>query len=60
MDYCQYCNGTLNYMGTLGYREHYNCQGCGLECSCYSEEYINRYNIVNIARRDYYKIMVEG
>ena len=30
---CQFCNGTLNKMGILGNREHYNCQQCGMESS---------------------------
>ena len=31
--YCEYCNGTLNKLGILGNREHYNCQQCGMETS---------------------------
>ena len=31
--FCEYCNGTLNLLGILGNREHYNCQQCGMETS---------------------------
>jgi len=31
--YCELCNGTLNKLGILGNREHYNCQQCGAEHS---------------------------
>ena len=30
---CSICNGTLNLLGVLGSREHYNCQNCGAESS---------------------------
>ena len=31
--YCELCNGTLNKLGILGNREHYNCQQCGADHS---------------------------
>ena len=31
--FCEFCNGTLNKLGILGNREHYNCQQCGMESS---------------------------
>ena len=31
--FCEYCNGTLNLLGVLGNKEHYNCQQCGMETS---------------------------
>jgi len=29
--FCQICNGTLNLLGILGNRVHFNCQNCGME-----------------------------
>jgi hypothetical protein len=31
--FCEICGGTLNKLGILGNREHYNCQQCGMETS---------------------------
>ncbi len=31
--FCEICGGTLNKLGILGNREHYNCQQCGMESS---------------------------
>ena len=39
--FCELCGGTLNLLGVLGDKEHYNCQQCGAEFS------------VNLARRTF-------
>ncbi len=31
--FCEICGGTLNKLGILGNKEHYNCQQCGMESS---------------------------
>ena len=36
--FCQICNGTLNLLGILGDRVHFNCQNCGMEESLTKEE----------------------
>jgi hypothetical protein len=36
--FCNTCGGTLNLLGLLGNRVHFNCQNCGLEESFDKEQ----------------------
>jgi hypothetical protein len=42
--FCEICNGTLNLLGILGERVHFNCQNCGMEESLTKEETEELYN----------------
>ena len=42
--FCEICNGTLNLLGILGERVHFNCQNCGMEESLIKEEAEELYN----------------
>ena len=36
--FCEICNGTLNLLGILGNKVHFNCQNCGMEESLTKDE----------------------
>lgn len=38
MRHCRVCEGPLAFLGTLGTRDHYRCQSCGLDSSRPAEE----------------------
>jgi len=42
--FCEICNGTLNLLGILGERVHFNCQNCGMEESLTKDEAEELYN----------------
>ena len=44
--FCEYCNGTLSFLGTLGTLDHFNCQNCGLESSYHAEIEIGEQEVV--------------
>ena len=42
--FCEICNGTLNLLGILGNKVHFNCQNCGMEESLTKDEAEELYN----------------
>ena len=42
--FCEICNGTLNLLGILGDRVHFNCRNCGMEESLTKDEAEELYN----------------